>query len=101
MDTRTQARRVRHARAAALLAIFSVVSISSRQAVAQFGSLIVTMTSPTSGSTVSGTITVSASATGLGTLTVAGVQFQLDGVNLGAEDTAVPYSIPWNTKTAS
>ena len=32
---------------------------------------------------------------------VAGVQFTLDGVNLGAEDTAAPYGMTWNTTTAS
>ena len=57
------------------------------------------ITSPTSGSTVSGTITVSANASD--NVGVAGVQFQLDGANLGAEDTASPYSISWNTTTAS
>lgn len=72
------------------------------EALAQLpGSLIVTMTSPTSGSTVSGTITVSASVSIVGSLTVAGVQFYLDGAPLGAEDTTAPYSIPWNTTTES
>jgi len=65
------------------------------------GSLIVTMTAPVSGSTVSGTVTVSASASVVGSLTVAGVQFKLDGANLGAEDTSGPYSVSWNTVTAS
>ena len=65
------------------------------------GSLVVTITSPTSGSTVGGTITAAASVTMLGGATVAGVRFQLDGANLGAEDTAAPYSIPWDTRTAS
>jgi len=32
---------------------------------------------------------------------VAGVQFLLDGVNVGAEVTAAPYSAPWDTATAS
>ena len=32
---------------------------------------------------------------------VAGVQFKLDGANLGAEDTTAPYSIAWNTTTAT
>jgi hypothetical protein len=59
----------------------------------------VSITSPTGGSTVSGTITVSANASD--NVGVAGVQFQLDGANLGAEDTASPYSISWNTTTAS
>ncbi len=72
------------------------------EALAQLpGSLIVTMTSPTSGSTVSGTITVSASVSIVGSLTVAGVQFYLDGAPLGAEDTTAPYSVSWNTTTAS
>ena len=55
----------------------------------------VTITSPTDGTTISGTVTVSANATD--NVTVAGVQFQLNGTNLGAEDTVAPYSIPWNT----
>jgi len=64
---------------------------------AQLGSLIVTVTSPTAGSQVGGTTTISASVTIVGALTVGGVQFQVDGVNVGAEDTTVPYSTPWNT----
>src|SRR5262249_55349546 len=31
---------------------------------------------------------------------VAGVQFRLDGANLGAEDTAAPFSVSWNTSGA-
>ena len=101
MHPGTQVRRVGCARAAALLAIFSVVSISSREALAQLGSLVVTMTAPTAGSTVSGSITAGANVSVIGALTVVGVQFQLDGVNLGAEDGSAPYAIPWNTRTAS
>src|SRR5204863_277297 len=59
----------------------------------------VSVTSPTSGATVSGTVTVSATASD--NSGVAGVQFQLDGANLGAEDTTAPYSVSWNTATAS
>jgi hypothetical protein len=33
----------------------------------------------------------------VGSLTVAGVQFKLDGNNLGAEDTSAPYAISWDT----
>ena len=65
---------------------------------AQLGSLIVNMTSPASGASVSGTITVGARVTIVGALAAAGVQFQLDGVNLGAEDTTSPYSIPGHDK---
>ena len=68
---------------------------------AQLGSLVVTMTSPGSGSTVSGTTTVSASVSIIGLLTVQSVQFQLDGNNLGASDSSAPYSISWNTAGAS
>ena len=32
---------------------------------------------------------------------VAGVQFLLDGANLGGEDTTSPYSISWNSATAA
>ena len=43
------------------------------------------VTSPADGATVSGTITVTANASD--NVGVAGVQFLLDGANLGAEDT--------------
>ena len=59
----------------------------------------VNVTAPAGGTTVSGTISVSANATD--DISVAGVQFRLDGVNLGAEDTSSPYSVSWNTATAS
>jgi len=86
--------------AAALLAI-SGLSLISTQAQAQLGlgSLIVAMTSPASGSIVSDTVPVRASVSVIGLITVRGVQFQLDGANLGAEDTSAPYSVSWNTTT--
>jgi hypothetical protein len=59
----------------------------------------VSITSPSSGQTVSTTVTVTASASD--NVGVAGVQFLLDGANLGAESTAAPYSVSWNTATAS
>src|SRR5262252_4231418 len=71
------------------------------KAQAQLGSLVVTMTSPGSGSTVSGTTTVSASVSIIGLLTVQSVRFTLDGASLGAEDTASPYSVSWNTTGAA
>ena len=79
-------------------ALFMVSGLSfSSQALAQLGSLVVNMTAPAAGSTVSGTVPVSASVTIVGLLTVAGVQFKLDGANLGSEDTSAPYSVSWNT----
>src|SRR5437870_8365542 len=62
-------------------------------------STTVSLTSPGNGAAISGTITVSATASD--NVGVAGVQFQLDGANLGAEVTAAPYSVSWNTTTAS
>jgi chitodextrinase len=55
----------------------------------------VSITSPTAGASVSGTTQVSADAsdnTGL-----VGVQFRVDGADLGVEDTSAPYRIDWNT----
>lgn len=48
---------------------------------------------------MSGVVTVSAEASD--NVGVAGVQFRLAGVDLGAEDTTAPYSISWNTTTTS
>ncbi len=92
----------RIARVAVLLAMVGWSLIAPQPAQAQMlGSLIVTVTSPASGSTVSSTVPVTASVTVVGALTVRGVQFKLDGNNLGAEDTTAPYSVSWNTTTAS
>src|SRR5437773_183614 len=93
--------RARLVYAIALSAMVGGGLIAPQPAQAQLGSLIVTITSPADGSPVSGTIPVTASVTIIGALTVAGVQFKLDGNNLGAEDTSAPYSVPWNTTTAS
>jgi hypothetical protein len=48
---------------------------------------------------VSGGTTVSASASDV--VGVAGVQFKLDGANLGAEVTSTPYSVSWATTGAT
>jgi len=59
----------------------------------------VTLSSPGPSATVSGTIMVSATASD--SVGVVGVQFKLDGVNLGAEDTSSPYGVGWDTTTAT
>ena len=59
----------------------------------------VSITSPTNGATVPATVTITASAAD--NVGVAGVQFRIDGVNFGAEDTTAPYSISWNTTAAA
>src|SRR6267143_3906018 len=80
---------------------WSLIAPQPAQAQLGLGSLIVNITSPAGGSPVSGTVPVTASVTIVGGLTVRGVQFKLDGANLGAEDTSAPYSVSWNTTTAS
>jgi hypothetical protein len=59
----------------------------------------VSFTSPDNDVIVSGTITVSASASD--NVGVAGVRFALDGVILGAEVTAAPYAFSWDTALAT
>ncbi|HET7176803.1 MAG TPA: Ig-like domain-containing protein [Gammaproteobacteria bacterium] len=61
---------------------------------------VVTLTTPANGATVSGTATVSANASESGG-SIASVQFRLDGANLGTADTTAPYSVSWNTTTAT
>ena len=57
------------------------------------------ITAPAPGATVTGTVSVTATASDNDA--VAGVQFKLDGANLGAEDTTAPYTISWDTQTAT
>ena len=56
----------------------------------------VSITAPAAGATVSGSA-VPVSATASDNIGVVGVQFKLNGANLGAEDTSSPYSIVWDT----
>jgi hypothetical protein len=58
----------------------------------------VSITAPVGG-TVSGAINIDANATD--NIGVAGVQFLVDGVNLGAEDVTAPFSTTWNTTTVT
>lgn len=55
----------------------------------------VSITAPASNASVSGTVTITANASD--NVGVAGVQFKVDGVNVGAEDTTSPYSTSWVT----
>jgi len=59
----------------------------------------VSITVPASGTTVAGTVVVTAAASD--NVGVTGVQFKLDGANLGSQDTAAPYSVSWNTTGVS
>jgi len=58
----------------------------------------VTITAPAAGA-VSASVTVSATAAD--NVGVAGVQFRLNGANLGSEDTNAPYSTTWNTTSVA
>jgi len=60
---------------------------------------VVAIAAPQAGSTVSNTITVSATASDNTGIT--GVQFRLNGANLGAEDVSAPYSTVWASTTVS
>lgn len=60
----------------------------------------VTMTAPAPNATANGKTTVAAAASSQN-YEVLGVQFLLDGSNLGAEVTAPPYSVTWDTTTAN
>jgi hypothetical protein len=58
---------------------------------------VVSLPPPSGGSTVSGPVTLTASASD--NVGVAGVQFKVDGQNVGGEDSSSPYSVTWNTTT--
>ncbi|MBI4052352.1 MAG: hypothetical protein HY400_07580 [Elusimicrobia bacterium] len=59
----------------------------------------VTITAPADGALLGDIVTVEAAASDdVGML---GVQFKLDGQNLGSQDTSPPYTISWNTRDVS
>ncbi len=55
----------------------------------------VSISSPTNGATISGTATISATAND--NVGIYGVQFKLDGANLGSEDFSAPFTTSLNT----
>ncbi len=59
----------------------------------------VSLTAPTAGSAITGSTTLSANASDANG--VAGVQFKVDGANVGAEVTASPYQTTWNSSSAA
>jgi hypothetical protein len=60
----------------------------------------VTLTAPAAGSFVGGA-SIAVTSTATDNVGVVGVQFKLDGANLGAEDTTSPYSVTWDTSAAT
>lgn len=60
---------------------------------------LVSLTSPTNGSTVSGVANIAASSTD--NVAVAGVKFLINGTQFGTEDISAPYTTSWNTASTS
>jgi Bacterial Ig domain/Right handed beta helix region/Purple acid Phosphatase, N-terminal domain len=63
------------------------------------GSFSVSITAPAQGATVAGTVTVTASTSD--SAAVIGVQYQLDGTNIGPLLREAPYFLFWDTSAAS
>jgi glucose/arabinose dehydrogenase len=59
----------------------------------------VSIAEPAAGATVSGNLTLRANASDDDS--VAGVQFKVDGANVGAEDTSAPYSVVWDSRSVA
>ncbi|MBI3466479.1 MAG: Ig-like domain-containing protein [Planctomycetes bacterium] len=59
----------------------------------------VDVTAPADGATVAGTVELTATASD--NVGVVGVQFLLDGVPVGAEDTTAPYTLSWDATTVA
>ncbi len=71
-------------------------SAGSAVTVSNYAAPTTAITDPPNGSTVSGTRTVTASASAAAGLTVSRVEFYVDGVQF-AEKTTTPYTVIWNT----
>ncbi|NPD04685.1 PKD domain-containing protein [Nocardioides sp. zg-1308] len=74
-------------------------SPATAQVVVDQAAPTVTVTAPANGATVSGQVALSATATD--DVAVVGVQLRVDGVAVGAEDTAAPYTATWSSTTVA
>jgi hypothetical protein len=70
-------------------------------AIPSSGCPTVSVAAPAAGAIVTGSITISGRPTPNISAAIAGVQFKVDGVNTGAEDTTAPYSVSWDTSRVS
>ncbi len=59
----------------------------------------VTVTAPQGGTSVTGDVSLAASATD--NVGVTGVEFLVDGTTVGTEDTTAPYSVSWDSRTVA
>jgi hypothetical protein len=71
------------------------VSVTARFDIQDTIPPVVAITAPVLGATVAGNVTVTAAATD--NFGVAGVQFTVDGANIGAEVLAAPFAVTWKT----
>ena len=77
------------------IATSAAISVTVNNTTADKTPPAVSITAPAASATVSGTVNVTATASD--NVGVAGVQFQVDGVNAGAIDGATPYAFAWDT----
>ena len=71
------------------------VAVTTNNTVADNQAPTVSVTAPAAGASVSGSVSLAATASD--NVGVAGVQFRVDGVNVGAEDTVSPYGVTWDS----
>ena len=85
--------------AAGNMATSAIVNVTVSNVVSDTVSPTVSITAPAAAASVSGSVTISANAND--NVGVLGVQFYVDGVASGVEDTAAPYSVLWNATLAT
>ena len=73
----------------------AAIQVTVANSTAAAPALSVTLTSPISGTTVSGTVQVTATAWA----GAVGVRFYVDGNQIGLEDNFEPFSVSWDTTT--
>ena len=78
----------------------STASCSANTSATETTSPSVVLTAPSAGTTIGGT-SVTLTATSSDIVGVAGVQFKVDGANVGASGTTSPYSISWNSTSVA
>jgi len=82
--------------AAGNLATSADATFTTQAATSDTTAPTVSITAPTANATIAGK-SVSLSATASDNVGVVGVQFKVDGNNIGSEDTSSPYGVTWNT----
>lgn len=87
--------RARAADAAGNSSVSALVNVQVNNLNPDLTAPLVSVSAPLANATVSGVVTITATATD--NVAVVGVQFTVNGVNAGTEDTAAPFSTSWNT----